>query len=191
MTAGAAASMVSMGCVGSKKKNGLNCGNSARARLDRPRVTAAPRMADSLPLPAPGVAALAVALPQLPRPLPRRSVPAAARRAHQHTVAALEHVLAPVIHLPAVDPHVAEAARAAAGEPGRREARPLGHEAHHDGARRLALDQDVLTEPAAEAPPPARARPHALVVEEERAVSLGHLHRGARDVARPREHVLA
>src|SRR6476620_1454186 len=142
--------MVSIGWVGSKKKNGRNCGNSARARLDTPSVRAAPRMATRSPVSAAGVTAGVIALAQLLRPLPGRPVAAAARRAHQHPVAALEHVLAPVIHLLAVDPHVAEAARAAAGEPGRREARALGHEAHHDGARRLALDQDVLTEPAAE-----------------------------------------
>ena len=49
----------------------------------------------------------------------------------------------------------------------------------------------ILAEPAAGASTPAGARPHALVVEEERAVALGHLHRRARDIAGPRQHVLA
>src|SRR5215470_6557346 len=197
-TAGAAASMVSIGRVGSKKKNGLNCGNSASARLDRPRVRAAPRMADSFqieysgpPRSAPGVAALAVALAQLAGALAGGPVATATRRAHQHAIAVLQHVLAAVVHLLAVDAHVAEPAGAAARQARRGEARALGHEAHHDRALRLALDQRVLAEAAPEAAAPARAGPHSLVVEEERAVALGHLHRCARDVAGPREDVLA
>src|SRR5690348_6228152 len=164
--------MVSIGCVGSKKKNGRNCGNSARARLDTPSVRAGPRMATRSPVSAAGVTAGAIALAQLLPPLPGRPVAGAARRAHQHAVAALQHVLAPVIHLLAVDPHVAQAARAAAGQPRRGEAGALGHEAHHDRPRRLALDQHVLAEAAAELPLATRARAHALVVEEERAVAL-------------------
>src|SRR6266542_3398935 len=79
----------------------------------------------------------------------------------------------------------------AAGQPRRREARALGHEAQHDGPARATLDQDVLAEPAPEPPGATRSWPHALVVEEERAIALRHFHGGARDIAGPREHVLA
>src|SRR6266478_9958818 len=69
--------------------------------------------------------------------------------------------------------------------------RSLGHEAQHDRPPRAALEEDVLAEPAAGTSPPARARAHALVAEEERAVALRDLDGRARDIARPREHVLA
>src|SRR5207249_104714 len=46
-------------------------------------------------------------------------------------------------------------------------------------------------EAAPVAPGAPRARAQPLVVEEERAIALRHLHRRARDVAGPREHVLA
>src|SRR4030095_9355088 len=72
-----------------------------------------------------------VALPQIARALPGRAIAPAARRAHQHAVAALEHVLAPVVDRLAVDLHGAEAARAHAREPRRGGARALGPAAAH------------------------------------------------------------
>src|SRR5207249_1898448 len=119
------------------------------------------------------------------------TVAADARRSDQHDVAALEHVLAAVVDRDAVDLHVAQAAVDAAGEPGRRELRALGHERGDDRHRGLALEADVLAEPATELARAARAWPQSFFVEEERAVALGHLDRCRRDVARPREHALA
>src|SRR5262245_37109547 len=120
-----------------------------------------------------------------------RPVAATARRAHQHDVAALEHVLAAVVDRDAVDLHVTEAAVAAARESWRGELRALGHERGDDWHVRLALEHDVLSEPAAKPAGAARARGQPLLAEEERAVALGHLDRRRRDVARPGEHVLA
>src|SRR6266852_6014366 len=122
---------------------------------------------------------------------PGRPIAAAPGRAHEHAVTTREDVLAAVIHLLAVDAHVAEAAGPPALEAGRGKLRPLRHEAQHDGTGGSALDEDVLAEAAPVAPGAPRARPQPLVVEEERAIALRHLHRRARDVAGPREHVLA
>src|SRR5437773_10266535 len=99
-----------------------------------------------------------------------RAVATAARRAHEHAVAALQHVLLAIVDARAVDADVAEAAGRAAGEAGGGELRALGHDAQHDRARRAALDQDVLAEAAAEEPGSARAPAQALVVDEERAL---------------------
>src|SRR5712691_11606994 len=120
-----------------------------------------------------------------------RPVAAAPGRAHEHAVAAREDVLAAVIHLLAVDAHIAEAAGPAALEAGRGKLRPLRHEAQHDGAGGSALDEYVLAEAAPVPPGASRIRPQPLVVEEERAIALRHLHGRARDIAGPREHVLA
>src|SRR6266849_8912795 len=91
-------------------------------------------------------------------PRPGRPVAAAPGRAHEHAVAAREDVLAAVIHLLAVDAHVAEAAGPPALEAGRGKLRPLRHEAQHDGARGSALDEYVLAEAAPVPPGPARIR---------------------------------
>src|SRR5262249_40405068 len=93
--------------------------------------------------------------------LRRRAVAAAARRAHQDDIAALEHVLLAVVDRDAVDLHVAEPTGLAAREAGRLELRPLGHERREDRRVRLALEADVLPEAAAEAPGAARARAQA------------------------------
>src|SRR5262245_30941361 len=119
------------------------------------------------------------------------TIPATAWRPHQHDVAALEHVLAAIVDRDAVDLHVAEPAVLAARETGRRELRALGHERGDDRCVRLAFEHDVLPEPTAEPAGAARARGQPLLVEEQRAVALGHLDRRGRDVARPGEHVLA
>src|SRR4029450_6226214 len=137
------------------------------------------------------VAEPAVTLGQSGVALCGRTMAAGARRPYEHDVAALEHVLAPIIDRDAVDLHIAEPAVGAAGESRRGELRALGHERGHDRRVGLALEHDVLTEPAAEAAGAARARGQALLAKEERAVALGHLDRRRRDVARPREHVLA
>src|SRR5206468_5812357 len=76
--------------------------------------------------------------------LRRRAVAAAARRAHQNDVAALEHVLPAVVDRDAVDLYVAEPAVLAAREAGRLELRALGHERREDRRVRLALEADVL-----------------------------------------------
>src|SRR5207244_6639417 len=94
------------------------------------------------------IAEQAVAQAEGSRPRAGRAVAAAPGRAHEHAVAARENVLAAMIHLPAVDAHVAEAAGAAALEAGRGKFRPLRHEAQHDGAGGSALDEDVLAEAA-------------------------------------------
>src|SRR6185436_2245083 len=122
--------------------------------------------------------------------LGRRAVAAAARRAHQDDVTALEHVLLAVVDRDAIDLHVAEPAGLAAGEAGRLELRALGHERGEDRRVGFALEADVLPEAAAEAPGAARARTQTLLVEEERAVALGHLDRRGRDVAGPGEDAL-
>src|SRR6267142_1363861 len=114
-----------------------------------------------------GVAHPAIARGQLGVTGASRSVAAAAGRADEHAVAALEDVLLAVVHAAAVDAHVAAAAGAAAGQAGGGERRALGHEADDDRARRLALDQHVLAQAAAEAAGAAGVRAHALVVEEE------------------------
>src|SRR5262249_50719038 len=106
-----------------------------------------------------------------------RAVAATARRAHEHTIAALEHVLLAIVDAPAVDAAVAQPARCAAGEAGRGKFRALGHNAQHDRTRRPALHQDVLAEAASKTARTARARAKTLVVEEERALALGDLDR--------------
>src|SRR5207244_7218472 len=117
-----------------------------------------------------GLAGQAVARAEGGRPRAGRAVAAAPGRAHEHAVAARENVLAAMIHLPAVDAHVAEAAGAAALEAGRGKFRPLRHEAQHDGAGGSALDEDVLAEAAPVAPGAPRARAQPPVVEEGRAI---------------------
>src|SRR5262249_3460532 len=119
------------------------------------------------------------------------AVAAAARRAHEDAIAALQHVLAAMIDLLVVDAHVAQAARGAAREAGGGAARPLRQEADHEGAHGAALEEHVRAEPAPPVPIAARARAQALVVEEKRAVALGHFHGRAGDIAGPGEDVLA
>jgi len=131
------------------------------------------------------VAERGVALAQRPIARAGGAVAPAAGRADEHAVAPREDVLLAVVDAAAVDLDVAAPAGAAAGQARRGKRRPLGHDAQHDRPGRATLDQDVLTEPAAEAPAAARARPQALVVEEQGAVALGDLHRCRRDVARP------
>src|SRR4029453_9921252 len=106
-------------------------------------------------------------------------------------VAVLQHVLLAVVDALAIDADVAPPARVTARQARRRVRGPLGHHAEHDGTGRAALDQDFLAQPPRMAPAAARACAHALVMEEERAVALGDLDRRGRDVAGPREHVLA
>src|SRR5215831_2378018 len=118
------------------------------------------------------------------------AVAAAPWRAHEDAVATLQHVLAAMVDLLAVDAHVAQATRGACREAGGGETRPLRHKAHHDGADGAALEEHVLAEPAALAPVAARAGTQALVAEEEWAIALGHFHGCAGDVAGPGEHVL-
>src|SRR5262245_35329568 len=97
--------------------------------------------------------------------LGRETVPAAPRSADEDAIAGGEDVLAAVVDAAAVDAHVAEAAGATAREPRRGELRALRHEAHRDRARRLALEQDLLTEPAPEPPGAPRPGTQPLVVD--------------------------
>src|SRR5258708_4685977 len=176
----------------------VSLGSDGRAPDARPPpagVTASPSPLPSRTrascFPAPDVPQRPIARDECAIPLATRAVAAAARRAHEHAVAALQHVLLAVVDAGAVDADVAQAAGGAAGEAGGGELRALGHDAEHDGTRRAALDQDVLAQAAAEAAGAAGAGAQALVVEEERALALGHLDRRRRDGAGPREHVLA
>jgi len=91
--------------------------------------------------------------------LHRRAVAAAARCPHQDDVAAVENVLAAVVDRDAVDLHVTEPPVVAAREARRPKLRALGHERRDDRRVRLALEADVLAEPAAEAAGAARAWP--------------------------------
>src|SRR3989442_7228094 len=104
------------------------------------------------------IAEQAVAQAEGSRPRAGRAVAAAPRRAHEHTVAARENVLAAMIHLLAVDAHVAETAGAAALEARRGKLRPLPHEAQHDGAGALPLTRGdpAYATPAAPRAPPTR-----------------------------------
>src|SRR5207245_1157647 len=103
------------------------------------------------------IAESAVALGERGFALRGRAVTAGARRAHQHDVTALEDVLAAVVDRDPVDLDVAEPAVATAREARRRELRALGHERGDDRRVRLALEDDVLAEPDAEAAGPARS----------------------------------
>src|SRR5262249_36073364 len=122
-----------------------------------------------------------------------RGGPAAAPawRADQDLVSLREHVLAAVVDAAAIEVHIARAAVSAAGEARGGKARALGHEAHDDRALRLALDQDVLTEAAAETARAAWARAETLVMGVGRALGVGHLPRPRGGIAGPREELLA
>src|SRR5262245_36483369 len=119
------------------------------------------------------------------------TMPSASGRAHEDLVTLGQDMLTTMVDAATVDSHVSCTAVGAAREAGRREARALGHEAHDDRALRLALDEDVLAETASESSGAARAGTETLVADVDRALPLGHLHRSRRDVAGPRQHVLA
>src|SRR5206468_6824547 len=106
--------------------------------------------------------------------LRRRAVAAAARRAHQNDVAALEHVLPAVVDRDAVDLYVAEPAVLAAREAGRLELRALGHERREDRRVRLALEADG---PGLASAPRIRVRParrENLRLPRPRRLDLAH-----------------